>query len=236
MGVEMTFKKLLSAAVLSVLPLSTPSTQADTIAYSTDTLVGNQSFGGNLGLDFNVLSPIFITALGAYDSNHDGISPAITVGIFSRNPGTGDPNADTTGTPVGLPVFVSGNADPLINGYRFVTLATPLYLAPGAYTIDAVGFGDGNLNGNENIANFSITTDTGGNLVKYVGTGRYDENASFDYPTTTSALHGYPDLSPHPFAGGSFAFVAAPLPWSASSGLILLGAAGFSKFRGRKRA
>jgi len=232
----MIYKNLLAAAVLSVLPLSVPSAKADTIAYSTSNTTGNQTFTGNLGLDFNVLKPIYVTALGAYDSSQNGINPAITVGIFSRLPGTGSPNSDVAGVLVGSTKTISGNGDPLIGGYRFVSLATPFYLVPGAYTIDAVGFGSGNPDGNENIANFSISTDTGGNLVQYVGTGRFDTNTTFDYPAQSSANQGYPNLSSHPFAGGSFEFVAAPLPWSASSGLILLATAGFWKLRTRKLA
>jgi len=209
--------------------------RADTIAYSTADLNGNQNWTGNLGLDFNVVNAIAITAVGAYDSGGDGISPPIQVGIFARL-GTGNPDTDTAGALVpGTTAIISGSGDPLINGYRFVSLASPVYLLPGFYSIEAVGFGPPNPNGNENISNFTITTDSGGGSVQFVGTGRYDTNLVLDYPTSSSADQGFPGLTPHPFAGASFQFVPVPLPSSVFGGLAMFGLLAVGRFRSRVR-
>ncbi len=169
----MKIAKILAAIVVAGIGICVHSAGADTIAYSTNNLTGNQTYAGNLGLDFNVISAIQITSVGVYDDSANGIATPIRVGIFRRLPG-GNPNTDHAGVVIASTVqTISGSGDPLIDGYRFRTLPGTVYLTPGFYTIDTVGFGGANFNGNENIASppFSVSTDSGGGLIQFVGTG-----------------------------------------------------------------
>jgi hypothetical protein len=235
-GEKMKSIKLMTAIAAGVLLPFVQSVRADTLAYSANNATGNQTYGGNLGLDFNVVSPILVTGIGAFDDSGDGIAPPITVGIFQRLPG-GNPDLDVAGSLISSTVeTISGTGNPLVGGYRFITFANPIFLAAGFYTIDAVGFGGSNPNGNENNPTppFSVSTDSGGGLINFVGTGRFDTVSTLNYPTLSSADQGFPGLTPEPFAGASFTFIAAPLPSSASCGVVLLGILGMMKFRSRK--
>src|ERR1700691_2220458 len=99
---------------------------------------GNQDWTGNLGLDFNVNSPIVVTALGAFNANGAaGFVGTVNVQIFNR----------TTTTGVGPVVTLTGTVGTLVNGDRFVNV-TPFILPAGNYSIVAVGFGASDLNGN----------------------------------------------------------------------------------------
>jgi len=198
--------------------------RADIQAYSTSNSMGNQDWGGNLGLDFNVNSAITVTQLGAFDSGQDGFVGAITVGLFERLPGTADPSSDHTGTLLAS-VAISGSEGTLSGNYRFLPLLSPLTLAPGFYDITAVGFSGSDPNLNENAGSVLINTNTGGGLISFVGSGRYDKNGTLDYPSETTDQQGY-NTSSHVFGGGSFLFVAVPEPSSLAiaglSGAILL--------------
>jgi PKD repeat protein len=178
-------------------------------AYSTTDAVGNQGFTGNLGLDFNVNSPIQVDSLGAFDSGQDGFVGTITVGLYTRLPG-GDPNNDHNGTLI-QSVTLTGTDGTLAGNYRFVQLGTPLVLQAGFYTIDAVGFSNSDLNGNEGLPGSTVTTDDGGGLISFVGSGRFDAITVPDYPSFTGAQQGF-NISPPAFAAGSFLFCAATQP------------------------
>ena len=100
----------------------------------------------------------------------------------------------------------------LVGNYAFKPLVSPLTLPVGSYTISAHGYNNDDLDGNENVGNFIVKTDDGGGLISFVGTGR------FDYPTDgvpaggfsplTTAAQGFPNVTAHVFAGGSFQYTA----------------------------
>ena len=182
-----------------------------TIAYDVPAgTVGNQAYGGSLGLDFNVNAPILIDQLGAFNdaSAGAGLTTPITVRLWDR----------TTQNEVGSPItFPAGTPGTLINGSRFLPLATPIWLPAGFQgTIVAEGYGSGvpvEQNGN-NVAPTSIEN-SGGGLISFVGTGRFG-NAG-DYPTN---IDGGPS---NRYYAGTFDFVAAsaaPPPLPAPSAAI----------------
>lgn len=209
---------LLCLAVLGLLSGVAGDTKADGIqAYFTSDATGNQAFGGNLGVDFNVNSPITVSQLGAFDSGQLGFDPGITVGLYQRLPG-GDPNTDYNGTLLAS-VTISGTQGSVSGNYRFVDLTSPVTLLAGYYDVDAVGFNGVNLNLNENSGGVLVQTNDGGVLLSFVGSGRFDQNGTLDYPTYTTDDQGY-NTSPHVFGGGSFIYAAAvPEP----SAMFLLG-------------
>jgi hypothetical protein len=194
--------------------------RADFIAYSTPNKGGNQGWGGNLGLDFDVNSPIVVTQLGTFNHNQGTFGPSTTiiVALWSRNH-TGstpnDTNADTAGAPLPLATMAFYQYDPgtLVGNYAFKPLATPLTLQPGSYTISAHGYNGDDLNGNEDIPNFAVGTDDGGGLISFVGTGRFDPSPGLvpagGFSPLTTAAQGVTIGSAHIFAAGSFQYKAA---------------------------
>src|SRR5260370_38249721 len=75
--------KVLTLLVLGMW-LAGFASAAATVAYNDPTGTGNQTYTGSLGMDFNVISPILITALGAYDSDQNGFNGTITTDIYDR--------------------------------------------------------------------------------------------------------------------------------------------------------
>ena len=146
---------------------------------------GNQSFRGSLGTDFNVLSDIVITELGAFDHNGDGLNNTITVRVYDRS-NTSVPRVELT---------LSGSSDPLIGGYRYKSLPTPLTLSAG-FQGSIVAFGYGNAERNGNRLDFN-TMETGNGLVGFTTYSRYSSSTS--YPTTTAT-------GAERFGAGSFKF------------------------------
>ncbi|MDB6134918.1 MAG: autotransporter-associated beta strand repeat protein [Verrucomicrobiales bacterium] len=148
-----------------------PSVPAAGAAYAVpEGTFGNQSFGGSLGMDFDVANPVKVTKLGAFDSGADGLLVPITVAIYDR----------TTGTPV-TPLMefpVDDGSTPtredgeLLESSRFLPLNPPVVLPEGFQgSIVAYGYGVDEQNGNAGGGDW--TTFSGGSLV-FTGTSRWD--------------------------------------------------------------
>jgi uncharacterized repeat protein (TIGR01451 family) len=186
-------------AAAAALLLSTTITRAQTIAYDAPVQPGNQGYTFNLGLDFNVTAghSIVVSKLGAFDNNGDGFTGTVSVAIFNRS----------TTAQVGPTATFTGTTGTLVNGDRFIAV-TPFVLPPGSYSVVAVGFNSTDLNGNSTIQGFIASTEnTGGGLISFVGTGRFDANPTLDFPTTVVA-----GLPSNVFLAGTFQFVAAVPP------------------------
>jgi hypothetical protein len=161
------------------------------IAYVVEAgTVGNQSFGGGLGMDFNVLRPVRVTRLGVFDDSSDGIFLPITARLYDRS----------TRSVLAELIFTAEDSGELIGGSRFKNLAQPVLLATGFQgTIGASGYGGDERNGN-GVDGRSLFS-AGGSL-EFVGLGAYAVDP-MAYPGT---VDGGPA---NRYAAGTFYFEPA---------------------------
>jgi hypothetical protein len=211
-------KQLLTAFTMFGL-MGVVSVQAATIAYSDPAGAGNQAFTGNLSLDFDVESPISVTALGVFNASGSGtITGTIDVAIY-----------DNFGNQVVGPVAFNGVFAPG-PGFDVFQSITPVTLAAGLYSVDAVGFSATDLNGNINLGGSGPTLNTGGGLLAFDG-ATYDGSTVLDDPATCAGCQAAPSPQNVQFDAGTFEFqsaIAAPEPGTFAffgAGLIALSAA-----------
>ncbi len=184
---------VIGLVILVALGLATAPAGADTIAYNVPAgTAGTQAFAGPLGMDFNVNQPIFITRIGVFDDNSDGLNRDLTAYVWDRN---------NTAAPIETISFTTAAPGTLVGGSRFKPLAAPLYLPAGFQgAIVGENYGAGERNGN--IADGlprPWTTNDGGGLVSFVGRGRWS--------TTQGAYPAGLDGGPvNRYAAGTFAF------------------------------
>ena len=153
--------------------------------------VGNQNFGGALGMDFNVgASPITVTSLGAFDDGSNGINGTINVRLYDRT---------NTAVPLASAAF-TGTTQQLIGGSRFSPIAALTLPAGFQGRIIADGYNALELNGNGG----PWTTDSGGGAITFGTTGFY-ALAPGGYTTNTDGGPG------NRYAAGTFAFVPQTL-------------------------
>mgnify|MGYP000976797337 CR=1 FL=1 len=208
-----------AAAALALAMGSAQAAAPEFTAYTPTMTVGNQSFSGALGMDFNVNSSILVTQVGAFDSGGDGFQGPVQVGIFNR---------DTQTLVAGSFAALSGMNETMeaTTNVRFANV-TDFTLAAGHYSIVAVGYSATEPNGNSYGTGLASTTNTGGGAISFVGTSRYTGTTSLVFPTTT-------DNSVARYSAGSFKFQAAPVPEPETYALMLAGL-GALGFMGRRR-
>lgn len=168
-----------------------PSPRAGGIAYVVPPgTVGNQAFGGALGMHFDVDRPVFITRLGVFDSGGDGLFLPISARLYNR---------DTLEVVASL-AFEPGDEGELIDGSRFKNLAAPLALPAGFHgMIVASGYGAEEMNGNTGALDLGLTTFDGACL-RFVGTSSFGLDGA--------GIADTPDAGPaNRYAAGTFAFV-----------------------------
>lgn len=190
-------------ATVAVAMMTAGAANAQVNAYSLATpRTGNQTnFAGSVGLQFDVVSVIQVTRLGAFDSGQDGFSGA---GVFSRI------FERLSGLPV-TPVvsFSSADGGILDGAYRFKDIA-PVTLTPGvSYQIVSWNYGVANPNVNAG-ATFAPnnlpapSTNTGGGLITF-GQSRF----SFAQNANPTNLDGGPNPR---YGAGNFTFRLPPPP------------------------
>ena len=219
-------KKITSVIILAGMACA--SAHAANTAIEATMTTGNQEFGGSLGLDFIVHSPITISQIGAFDDGGDGMNRDVSVGIFQRDDGgTPDDFADDAGMGaiLGVTTFTAADPGALEGSYRFKS--TDLTLDAGNYTLTGWGYGAGERNGNDGgQGNWPTTVNDGGGLIEFVGGSRFGDPA--DPGSFPGSLDGGPGVR---YGAGNFVYDVVPEP--SVLGLLALGITGFC-FR-RKR-
>jgi len=155
--------------------------------------VGNQTFTGNLGMDFNVNVDIKVTRLGVFDSGSDGLSANIRARLYDRD----------TQKAVAELLFTPANSGELEGGSRFKPLDPPVLLPAGFRgTMAATGYNAREMNGNYGPPGgdaLGLTADDGGCAITFVGGGRFGSFGAL-YPNTAD---GGPA---NRYAAGTFEF------------------------------
>ena len=169
-----------SAVLATLSALSNQGLSQSIVAYQIEEgVVGNQEFGGALGMDFIVNDTITVDSLGAFDSGSDGFGLPITVELWSRDEfDTPDDPFDDDGLEVLATVeFDVGETGTANGGSRYMTLGEPVVLEPGAYTIVGVGYGAGepnyNLGGRDGAGEGLTVTPL--EVITFVGTSRFGD-------------------------------------------------------------
>ena len=179
-----TFSVAVSLALAGLaVHVGSPSVSAQTVAYEIAAgTVGNQEYGGSLGLDFKVVIPIEVTQLGVFDSGSDGIMLPLSVSLWSRDEnGTPDDFSDDFGgSALATLTFAPGDDGVPAGGSRLKPLPAPVQLGAGSYTIVASGYGAGEPNGNTpNPAANGRTANGNGGTIEFVGTSRFGDAGIF---------------------------------------------------------
>lgn len=217
-----------TAGTIASLGMSNNSDAA--IAYLIPSgAAGNQGFGSGLGLDFDVgATPIRITSFGVFDDASNGIGEGVTlsVSLWERDPLDAALSLGQVGETV---TFTSLDPGTLVEGSTFKSLDSPLLLPAGFQgSIVAYGFtaGGTDQNGNDGgVGNFPYPTDSGDDLINFVGTSRFGLGGEGVYPDT-------PDGGPaNRYGAGNFEFDAIPEP---ATGILAVIALPMLTFRRRR--
>ncbi|MES2901932.1 MAG: PEP-CTERM sorting domain-containing protein [Pseudomonadota bacterium] len=191
------------------------SASAGVLALDSTRQVGNQDWTGSLGMDFDVLSPIMVTGLGAFDSGHDGFANAITVGIFNRD----------TGLLVSSSILTNANTSYAGTNNRMADVVD-FVLGAGRYSIVAQAFSALDLNGNSGVSGSGAAPTIGiSDAISFTGSARYGVGA-FAFPTIVDAGPA------NRYDAGTFEFNAIPEPGSLA--ILGLGLLGLGALRSRK--
>jgi autotransporter-associated beta strand protein len=123
-------------------------------AYTTPNTVGTRSDGPYaLGRNFTADAAIQVTQLGVFDDSGDGLAASHVVHLTNMG--------DMSDTTVSFTPEAPGTYQ---NGYRFITLDTPLSIDPGSYLIWVDALGGADLFGDAN-SGMSISYDTGSSSI-----------------------------------------------------------------------
>ncbi|MGD0001113.1 MAG: PEP-CTERM sorting domain-containing protein [Bryobacteraceae bacterium] len=251
-------RKLMVRGVIALclLGAATTATAGTVIAYDNtcDSTCQSeqQNYGNSLGLDFEVLAPIDVLALGMFDGNNNvnqnmfygvDLSSGVTVLIYNI-PADGPPTivASVYFNPANFnssqpPNYGEGEQ---INAENFLFLSSAVELQPGNYSVVAWNDWNWNINltGAPGGTNPYTTENDGGGLILFDGGGRYDPA-----PGSADPFFGFPtivDAGPNDrYMAGSFIFENAnefnAIPEPSTLGLIGAGLLGAWALRRRRR-
>ena len=203
--------KIVWLLLLYILIIGTVQAQNLYIAYQIPTnSVGNQAFDGALGMEFDVINPIIITRLGAFDDGGDGMNRTITVRLYDRS---------DEANPVEMAMITFSPEDPgvLVDGSRFKPLSKSISLPLGFKgTIVAENYG-----AEERLRNGGFTDgrnwvlNDGSGSIQFVGTSRYG--------VTQGAYPDVVDVGPADrYGAGTFEFQStAPLKPGKPAGITI---------------
>ncbi len=159
-------------------------------------------FLGTRGFEFSTSIPIAVTGLGYYDAGSDGLNASHQVAIW-----------DSTGLQLVSGDVLAGTADPLLNGFRFVTSLTgTTLLAPGTYIVGGLSdLSDPNIRA---LSASSVTFAPG---ITFIQNATNNTAGVFSDPTGTQA--GL-DVG---YFGANFEFTPAIAVTPEPSSIVLLG-------------
>lgn len=204
---ETILRSLFAAAVGGAALVAVPSTALGIVAYQVPAGVdGNQDYGGNLGMAFNVDKSVLVTHLGVFDDDSNGLTTSLNAKIWNR----------ATQTSLGQLNFTPGDPGVLIGGSRFKELVTPIFLPVGFQgMITGGGFNAANENGNQGSVNLGATTNTGGGLLTFVAENRYHSSGTdaFSFP---DAVDGAAPINR--YLAGTFDFKSTNIAYDISAG------------------
>lgn len=162
------------------------------IAYQVwENTPGNLNFSGPIGMEFEVLNPILVSHLGAFDDGADGFKATVTVRLYDAVSRTQTASLEFSPQAPGV----------LRGGSRFKALAPPLLLPAGFRgTIVAEGYGPEEQAGSVGVGSLGVTGDSGAASIFFLGSGRTGPTPG-DYPINV----GQPG-TPIAYAAGTFQF------------------------------
>lgn len=167
-----------------------------TIAYNyASGNYGNTALAVDLGMDFSVGStPVFVTQLGAWDNNQDGIAGSVTVALYKVI------DTQTLQSVSGGSASFSGTTGTVIGGARWQSI-TPVQLdANTTYRVVASGYGSELWFLNTSPGQSSnLSTDSGGGLLTF-GTSYYK----------IGTWQPYTGYGTPPWTAGTFDFTPVP--------------------------
>lgn len=152
------------------------------------------------GWSFTLSSPLFVTDLGYFDFQNDGLTDAHPVAIWTS----------AGGAPILTATVPAGASSSLIDGVRYVAI-TPTFLPAGTYII---GGYSPNFSDSVAIENASINAAPG---IAYNGS-RSAQGAGLMFPSGNTQGYANGDFGPN--------FQFAPVPEPSAVALLLLGGAG----------
>lgn len=189
--------------LLFVCLLTVPAFAA--VVYEVPAGAGFQTWTGSLAMPFQVLNPVLVTGLGAFDDNTTpGLTNPISVGIY---------DAGTQLVFGGLQTSVTGTGEYSAGGARFNSVA-PTMLPVGNYFIVAWGFGAADPNGNVGTGSPAYTLNNLGGSLDFNGLPLYGNPGQTGFPGN---LDGGPS---NRYWAGTFDAEAIPEPTT----LVLFGA------------
>ena len=187
-------------ALVVLAAVAAVAARADTVGFTT---TGGIALSGalfdTLGYTFTLAAPIQVTQLGFWDFNANGLEAAVPVTLWN-----------SAGTVQATATVPAGTMAGELNQYLYVTLATPVTLSAGTYTLG------GYVTGGDAAFQGGLTTITPAAGITYgasrAGTGTGDP--------TTDAFN-----NPRSYFGPNFQFVVPePSTWA----LLWLGSAGLA--------